>query len=157
MPARRLLGLLAGTALAASSLGCGAPDQEQDATDKATAVVREKAERSRQAMSNALADPSAPRQEALLGAVAELVESGERNGFVFGRRSEPGDRIWLDVAFDGTGNAGGLAPAEVTVRLCVRFSGTRSAQPEVTMSDTACDTGLDRKLGQADTTVGLRQ
>ncbi|MET8251299.1 hypothetical protein [Micromonospora sp. NPDC005197] len=108
-------------------------------------------------MANALADPSAPRQEALLGAIAELVESGERNGFVFDRRSEPGDRIWLDVAFDGTGNAGGLAPAEVTVRLCVRFSGARSAEPEVTMSDTDCDTGLDRTLGQADTTVGLRK
>ncbi|MCX5068345.1 hypothetical protein OOJ91_21115 [Micromonospora lupini] len=157
MPARRLLGLLAGTALAASSLGCGAPDQEREATEKATAVVREKAERSRQAMSNALADPGAPRQEALLGAIAELVESGERNGFVFGRRSEPGDRIWLDIAFDGTGYAGGLAPAEVTARLCVRISGVRGTEPEVTMADTECDVGLDRELGQADATVGLRK
>lgn len=153
---RRAMALLTGTILTAWIAACGVPDQEQEATDRATRRVRGQAAQSRHAVQATLANPKAPRKQELLEVLTQLVEGEERNGRVFASQLGPDDHVQLDVAFDETGNAGGIAPAEVRVRLCVRITGVRGPQPQAEMVNTTCDPDLDRKLGQPDVIVGLK-
>lgn len=148
---RQAVACLAVVGAVLASAGCtsSAGAARGDATDQ----VRRRVQAGVEAVRGAVTDGATG--ERLLRDARAAVQGGDSQGVVLGGEALAAGTVTVDVAFDGKGFAGGMAPTEVVARGCGRISVSAPPDSDVTLSDLPCPEKVDGPWGRPDVVVGV--